>query len=71
VLAFLSFTHLHSPPMAAPNPSELTADEVTLLVVAARLAALVKEYAELPPLTEEIQFFWDGKIGREEMVRCA
>ena len=57
--------------MAAPNPSELTADEVTLLVVAAWLAALVKEYVELPPLTEEIQFFWDGKIGREEMVRCA
>ena len=57
--------------MAAPNPSELTADEVMLLVVAARLATLVKEYAELLPLTEEIQFFWDGKIGREEMVRCA
>ena len=35
------------------------------------VATLVKEYAELLPLTEEIQFFWDGKIGREEMVRCA
>ena len=57
--------------MAAPKPSELTTDEVMLLVVAAWLATLVKEYAELPPLTEEIQFFWDGKIGREEMVRCA
>ena len=57
--------------MAAPKPSELTTDEVMLLVVAAWLATLVKEYAELPPLTEEIQFFWDGKIEREEMVCCA
>ena len=54
--------------MSEQNPSHLTADEVTLLVVAARLDALVKKYAELPTFTEEVQTFWDEKIARQEMV---
>ena len=55
--------------MSEQSPSHLTADEVTLLVVAARLDALVKEYAELLTFTEGVQTFWDEKIVRQEMVR--
>ena len=54
--------------MSEQSPSHLTADEVTLLVVAAWLDALVKEYVELPTFTEEVQTFWDEKIARQEMV---
>lgn len=55
--------------MPPANPKELTADEVALLVVAARLTDLVKAYADHPTFTEEIQFYWNQKIGKQEMVR--
>jgi hypothetical protein len=48
---------------------KLTTDEVALLVVAARLAEIVKAHAELSPLSNEVQVFWNTKIGLDEMVR--
>ena len=55
--------------MSEQNPSHLTTDEVTLLIVAAWLDTLVKEYAELLTFTEGVQTFWDEKIVKQEMVR--
>jgi hypothetical protein len=52
-----------------PGP-ELTADEITLLIMAAKLLAIVEACAAHLPLTAEQQQIWDNNV-RELMVRHA
>jgi hypothetical protein len=53
--------------MPRKGPGELTKDETTLLVIAARLFAAVRERAERPPAQPQSSS-WDGKV-KGELVR--
>jgi hypothetical protein len=51
---------------------KLTTDEVALLVIAARLVEIIKAHAELSLLSNEVQVFWNRKIGLDEWcVACS
>lgn len=47
---------------------ELTADEARLLIIAAKLFDIAKEYAVRPPHSDYEIAYWNGKV-KEELVR--
>jgi hypothetical protein len=51
--------------MSLKDYTILTADEAALLPIAARLDLIVKAYAALPPLSEQMQDFWNQKVALE------
>jgi hypothetical protein len=55
--------------MPPKSLKKLTPDEAALLPIAARLEAIVRQYAALPPPAEQMQVFWNNKVVLE-LVCC-
>jgi hypothetical protein len=54
--------------MFSDSDFPLTADESTLLIVAAKLLDITKEHSIRPPKSERDVEYWNAKV-REELVR--